>query len=94
MLRGKCLLLIRTIFGIPYNPRGPVSYVLQNYGGPHDWMRGWRYDAYGNLIPLTVVGETLYAAYIFMAILPATPFAFASAVPSEVFMPATQREMR
>lgn len=69
---------------------GPGREVLiESYAGPHDWLSSFRYDpANGNLIKYGTIGGAAYTAYSAAAILPATPFAIATAFPSYAVVPS------
>ncbi len=43
-----------SVFGIPYKPYGVVDYVVESFGGPHDFWRDMlgMYDKYGSSRPI------------------------------------------
>jgi hypothetical protein len=65
------------IFGFPYDPYSLPDYVVEAYGGPHDYLNApYWYDSLGNIknIPPglpTYIGEAIN----YLNVLPATPFA-------------------
>jgi filamentous hemagglutinin len=62
--------------------------LVESYAGSHDWLSSFRYGIRGDLIPYTRIGSALFTAYSAAAVLVATPFAVATAVPNAAFVPA------
>jgi len=76
-----------SFFRWPYSPGGFFDRLVESYAGPHDWMSSFRYAANGDLLRLSPFGTAMYGAYSALAIVPATPFAFATAFPSQLAVP-------
>jgi hypothetical protein len=78
-------------FGIGYEPGSFLDRVIESYAGPHDWMSSFRYGYHGTLIPYTTFGSAMYGVWSAVTIVPATPFAVATAIPTHAVVPASLR---
>jgi RHS repeat-associated protein len=69
------------LIGIPYNPEGPLGYIVDTFAGPHDWLRNHisgSYDVLGNSRYLTGI-EKLIDEFANAALIPvAAPFSAAA----------------
>ena len=75
------------IFGHAYSVGSFSDRLVESYAGPHDWLGSFRYGFRGDLIPYTSVGRALYDTWSAIAVGLATPFAIATAIPSNIFVP-------
>ena len=78
-------------FGFAYKPGSFWDHLIEWYAGPHDWLSSFRYDSAGNLAQWSALGRGAFAVWSGIAVVPATPFALAAAVPSNVMVPAIDR---
>jgi RHS repeat-associated protein len=75
-------------FGFDYAPESFWDHVVESYAGPHDWMSSFRYNANGNLkVWNSWLARAAYGVWGGVTIPPATPFAFATAVPARAIAP-------
>ena len=77
-------------FGYYYEPGSFSDRLVESYAGAHDWLSSFRYASDGDLIKYGNVGRFAYEIYSAAAIVPATPFAIATAAPTYAFVPATE----
>jgi filamentous hemagglutinin len=78
------------LFGSAYPVGGFRDWLLESYSGPHDWFSSFRYGPGGSLMPYNTFERALYEVYSFTAITFATPFAIATRLPSNLFVPVAQ----
>mgnify|MGYP006280094779 FL=1 len=78
-----------TLFGIPYEAGSWQDHLIEAFAGPHDLIGGklsGLYDDQGNIKRgLSNFERVIHDRTADVAILPATPFAFAELLPSEVW---------
>ncbi|RQG99868.1 hemagglutinin repeat-containing protein, partial [Paraburkholderia dinghuensis] len=78
-----------TLFGYTYSPGSVVDQVVEAYAGPHDLIGGQisgLYDGQGNTTRgMSSTEKSAYDAWSIVALAPATPFAAATALPSQVW---------
>jgi RHS repeat-associated protein len=77
------------LLGSEYDVGSLRDCLIESYAGPHDWLSSFRYGYDASLVPYTGFGEAMFTTYSAIAVLPATPLAFATAVPTAAFLPAT-----
>ncbi|MEZ5897861.1 MAG: RHS repeat-associated core domain-containing protein [Hyphomicrobiaceae bacterium] len=76
-------------FGFAYQPGSLWDRLIESYAGPHDWLSSFRYLPNGNIANWTGASRSIFGIWSAAAIVPATPFAIATAFPSTVILPAT-----
>lgn len=78
-----------TMFGVPYSPGGVVDHWVESFAGPHDFIGGeivGLYDTQGNIQRgMSSTKRTAYDVWTVAALVPAAPFATASALPPQVW---------
>ncbi|WP_238922500.1 two-partner secretion domain-containing protein [Achromobacter ruhlandii] len=78
-----------TLLGFPYSPGGILDLAHEAYGGSHDFIGGTLsgyYDEQGNARRgLTPVQDFIYETWTAIALVPATPFALAEALPPQAW---------
>ena len=78
-----------TLAGIQYPPGGLVDQIIEAYAGTHDFIGGQvarLYDDQGNTKQnMSATERTAHEVWSDVAILPATPFAAATALPPQVW---------
>ncbi|WP_395757728.1 hypothetical protein [Achromobacter sp. EB05] len=78
-----------TLLVFPYSPGGILDLAHEAYGGSHDFIGGTLsgyYDEQGNARRgLTPVQDFIYETWTAIALVPATPFALAEALPPQAW---------
>ncbi|MDF1642708.1 MAG: SpvB/TcaC N-terminal domain-containing protein [Pseudomonadales bacterium] len=77
---GRAFSQERHIFGIPYPKGGTADYLVEAFGGPHDFLDGPLYDIPNGLVRDLGIYEPLGFVYSGFTIPLAAPFAVASMV--------------